>query len=138
MPFSIVTFEDGRGVGFKDYAIGYDDNGLPVIVDIDEIKPAKPRRKAIKPQDIPLNDHHNKLSLLFKDNTGLKYKEFQTEVHEVYGIGMNSAVDFIKYFISEKLTNKDNGKYYFKQIHQAKDINREDEFPSEINNDAPF
>lgn len=124
--YSKVSFVDGRGRGFKEYALTYDDDGLPISLNIEDVeshKPAKSGPKTIEPTDTPLNTHHEKLLKIFKDCDGLTKKVLNGKVQTAYGISDKTARRFIAYFIDDSLIDQDNnGNLYFKPIHQAKEI----------------
>lgn len=123
--YSIVKFEDGRGQAFDDFALGYDDEGLPVEGNLEDFAPAKPGKQAFTPASIPLNDYCQKLEKIIPKD-GLKYKELQTEIHEAYNKGMNAAGDIISYLVQEAdLIYKKDGKYFYKAPHQAKEIKQD-------------
>lgn len=137
MPYSIVSFIDGRGQGFKEYALGYNSEGLPVNVNIEDIRPAKPGKAPIKPEGIPLNEHCNKLSKLFPI-AGLQYIDLQKSIKEAFNIGMNKAAEFIKYYGEIDLIYKLNGHYEYKSPHQAKNFEHEEILPEKVNGKLPF
>jgi hypothetical protein len=138
LPYSIVSFVDGRGKGFKEYALGYDEKNLPITMDIDNIRPEKikPGKKACTPDGIKLNDHCKRLEKIIPI-AGLKYSELSMAIMEGYGIKKTKTEsEFIPYLGQELgLLEKREGKYYYVSPHNAKDMSR---YKESVNDDLPF
>lgn len=137
MPYSVVSFIDGRGRGFNDYALGYDSEGQPVNVNIEDVRPAKPGKTPLTADSIPINEHCKKLEKVIP-SAGLQYKELVDTIQEGYNIGMNKAKDFIKHFQETDLIYKANGHYKYRSPHQAKDFERDEILTAQINEKAPY
>ncbi len=135
-PFSIVSFTDGRGMGFKPYALGYDSEGLPADFTTDEVTPAKKGKKPITPGEIAINIHHKRLQKTIPA-AGLKYADLVQAIREAYAIGRDKAREFVTYFGQDQdWIYKDGAVYKYRKPHNAKDFKAE--YPDEINDDAPF
>lgn len=112
-----------RGEPFLPFAFDRDDRGIPVIIGTYKISSSKheSNSKKVLPIDIPANEHHEYLTIVFKHESELSYNDLLhgiSAVFEQYGItmGVNRTKNFIQFYIQQsyvkKLEKRSNKTYY--------------------------
>lgn len=75
-----------RGESFLPFAFDRDDNGIPVIIGSYKIASSKSESnsKKVLPIDIPSNEHHEYLAIVFKHETELSYNDLLHGISAVF------------------------------------------------------
>ena len=112
---SIVEAEFCRGKEFAPFAFEINDNGLPIMVEQEQIEATQERRSK-SPYDYDEEFHTAVLTEVFRNRNEFTYGDLWREIklicsEQEINIGDNKAKDFIAYYIKEKKINK-KGKIY--------------------------
>jgi hypothetical protein len=110
----VVKAEFCRNRAFNDFGFTVDDFGIPQIYD-GAMLVKKEGKKTLTPVDIDPSVHSEILDAIFKIEPQINYKNLQSQVKDYFmrhGIkfGENKSVEFITYYINNKLITKIKGQ----------------------------